>query len=154
MQLLKTTPNWVIEFRAFLMRGNLLDMAVGIIIGLAFGAIVNSLVKDIFNPLIGVVIGGVDFSNVFVAFNGHYYDSLDAAQKAGAPTLNIGLFINSLINFLIIASAAFWIVRAVSRHMPKPEPMVQEPTQTEILLKEIRDRLPRPQPKPPIQYRR
>ena len=140
------TPSWVGEFRGFIARGNVVDMAVGVIIGLAFGAIVNSLVKDIFNPIIGVVIGGMDFSNLFVTLNGHHYDSLDAAQKAGAPTLNIGLFINALINFVIIAFAVFWVVKAISRLVPKPEPVpvikVQEPTRTEVLLKEIRDRLP------------
>src|SRR5271169_3460510 len=101
------TPGWVAEFRAFIMRGNVVDLAVGIIIGVAFSAIVGSLVKDIINPLIGLVIGGVDFSNIFIPLNGQHYASLDAAQKAAAPTINIGLFINAIINFLIISFAIF-----------------------------------------------
>src|SRR6476661_9898703 len=80
-------PSWLTEFRSFIMRGNVVDLAIGIIIGAAFTGIVNSLVKDVINPLIGVVIGGVDFSNVFFALNGEKYPTLDAAQKAGAPTL-------------------------------------------------------------------
>ena len=85
------------------MRGNVVDLAIGIIIiGLAFGAIVSSLVKDILNPIIGLVIGGVDFSNIFVVLNGQHYDTLDAAQKAGAPTLNIGVFIDTIISDCLV----------------------------------------------------
>src|SRR5205807_7872394 len=84
------TPGWIAEFRAFIARGNVVDLAIGIIIGAAFTTVVGSLVKDVINPVIGVVIGGVDFSNVFVALNRQSYPTLDAAQKAGAPTLNIG----------------------------------------------------------------
>jgi len=91
-------PGWVAEFRAFIMR----DLAVGIIIGVAFSAIVGSLVKDILYPIIGLAIGGVDFSNIFIALNGQHYDLLDAAQKAAAPTVNVGVFINTIINFVII----------------------------------------------------
>jgi large conductance mechanosensitive channel protein len=93
------------EFRAFIMRGSVVDLAVGIIIGAAFTGVVGSLVKDVFNPILGLAIGGVDFSNLFVALNGQHYDSLADAQHAGAPTLNFGLFINAIINFLIIAFA-------------------------------------------------
>src|SRR5213593_4403064 len=100
-------PSWVGEFRAFIARGNVVDLAIGIIIGAAFTGVVNSFVKDLINPLIGLAIGGVDFSNVFVALNGQHYPTLDAAQKAGAPTLNLGLFINALINFAIIAFVVF-----------------------------------------------
>jgi len=91
-------PSWLGEFRAFIARGNVVDLAIGIIIGAAFTGVVNSLVKDVINPLIGAAIGGVDFSNVFVALNGQHYPTLDAAQKAGAPTVNVGLLINALIN--------------------------------------------------------
>jgi large conductance mechanosensitive channel len=146
MQLPRTmprAPGWVAEFRAFLMRGNVVDLAVGIIIGVAFGAIVGSLVKDILNPIIGLVIGGVDFSNIFVALNGQHYDTLDAAQKAGAPTLNIGVFINTIINFVIISFAIFWVIKAMSGFMRKEEAPPAGPTQTEALLAEIRDLLVR-----------
>src|SRR3954466_1787013 len=91
-------PSWLSEFRSFIMRGSVVDLAVGIIIGVAFTGVVNSLVKDLFNPVLGLVIGGVDFSNLFVTLNGQHYDSLADAQHAGAPTLNLGLFINAIIN--------------------------------------------------------
>jgi large conductance mechanosensitive channel len=135
------TPGWVAEFRAFIMRGNVVDLAVGIIIGVAFSAIVGSLVKDIINPLIGLVIGGVDFSNIFIPLNGQHYASLDAAQKAAAPTINIGIFINTIINFLIISFAIFWVVKAMSRVVRKEAPPEPGPTKTELLLAEIRDLL-------------
>lgn len=131
---------WVGEFRAFIARGNVVDLAVGIIIGVAFTAIVNSLVKDIFNPLIGMAVGGVDFSNLFVSLNGQHYDSLDAAQKAGAPTVNFGVFINTVINFIIVAFAVFWLVKAVSRLIRKQE-VEASPARSEVLLAEIRDLL-------------
>ena len=134
-------PGWVAEFRAFIMRGNVVDLAVGIIIGVAFSGIVSSLVKDILNPVIGLAIGGVDFSNIFIALNGQHYASLDAAQKAGAPTINVGVFINTIINFVIISFAIFWVVKAVSRLMRKEEPPPPAPTKTEALLTEIRDLL-------------
>ena len=134
-------PGWLGEFRAFIMRGNVVDLAVGIIIGVAFSAIVGSLVKDILNPIIGLAIGGVDFSNIFIPLNGQHYASLDAAQKAGAPTVNIGLFINAIINFLIISFAIFWVVKAMSRLVRKEAPAAAPPTTTEALLAEIRDLL-------------
>ena len=137
-------PSWVGEFRAFIARGNVVDLAIGIIIGAAFTGVVGSLVKDVINPLIGVAIGGIDFSNVFIALNRQSYPTLDAAQKAGAPTLNIGLFINALINFLIIALVVFWIGKAAARlirqeaEAPSAPPA---PTRSEVLLEEIRDEL-------------
>jgi large conductance mechanosensitive channel len=131
----------VAEFRAFIMRGNVVDLAVGIIIGVAFSAIVGSLVKDILNLIIGLVIGGVDFSNIFIPLNGQHYESLDAAQKAAAPATNIGLFINAIINFLIISFAIFWVVKAMSRMVRKEAPPAPGRTQTEVLLAEIRDLL-------------
>ncbi len=145
MQGFPRTPGWVAEFRAFIARGNVVDLAIGIIIGAAFTTVVGSLVKDVINPIIGVVIGGVDFSNIFVALNGQSYPTLDAAQKAGAPTVNIGLFINAIINFVIIAFVVFWVGKAAARLMRKEaaQPTVPpQPTRTEVLLEQIRDRLP------------
>jgi large conductance mechanosensitive channel len=112
------------EFKDFAMRGNVLDMAVGIIIGAAFGQIVNSFVNDVLMPPLGRLIGRVphDFSNFFISLNGQHYDSLAAAKQAGAPTLNYGFFINTVINFLIVAFAVFLLVRAVNRWVHKPAP--------------------------------
>jgi large conductance mechanosensitive channel len=115
------------EFRQFAARGNVLDLAVGVIIGAAFGKIVTSLVTDVVMPPIGLVIGRVDFKNLYFALNGQSYASLAEAQKAGAPTINYGIFLNSIIEFLIIAFVVFLIVRQVNRWMPvtalaKPEP--------------------------------
>jgi large conductance mechanosensitive channel len=135
---LPKAPGWVGEFRAFIARGNVVDLAVGIIIGVAFTAIVNSLVKDIFNPLLGMAIGGIDFSNIFYALNGQHYDSLTDAQKAGAPTVNIGVFINTVINFIIVALAVFWLVKVISRVIHR-EKAAAAPARSEILLEEIRD---------------
>jgi len=95
-------PSWLTEFRGFIMRGSVVDLAVGIIIGAAFTGVVNSLVKDVINPLLGLIVGGIDFSNVFLTLNGQHYATLADAQHAGAPTLNLGLFINAIINFVII----------------------------------------------------
>lgn len=107
------------EFRKFIMRGNVIDLAVGIIIGAAFTAIVNSLVNDVIMPPIGLILGGVDFSNIFVLLREGAtpgpYATLKAAQDAGAVTLNVGLFVNQVINFLIVAFVIFLIVRAVNR---------------------------------------
>ncbi len=138
---LPKAPGWVAEFRTFIMRGNVVDLAVGIIIGVAFSAIVGSLVKDILTPLIGLVVGGVDFSNVFIPLNGQHYPTLAAAQAAGAPTVNIGVFVNAVINFLIVSFAIFWVVKAMSRLSRKqPEPATVQ-TPSEVLLAEIRDLL-------------
>jgi large conductance mechanosensitive channel len=130
-------PNWVTEFRAFIMRGSVVDLAVGIIIGAAFTGVVNSLVKDVFNPVLGLALGGVDFSNLFVPLNGQHYDSLADAQHAGAATLNIGLFINSIINFLIVGFAIFWVVKALTRLHIRED--AKTGPKTEELLVEIRD---------------
>jgi large conductance mechanosensitive channel len=104
------------EFREFAMKGNVVDLAVGVVIGTAFGKIVDSLVKDIIMPPIGKLLGGVDFSNLFVVLGGGGpFPSLKAAQDAGAATLNYGVFINAIINFLIIAFALFMVVKAMNR---------------------------------------
>lgn len=109
------------EFRKFIMRGNVLDLAIGIIIGAAFTSIVNSLVNDVIMPPIGLILGGIDFSNIFVPLKDGSpagpYATLKAAQDAGAVTLNVGLFVNALINFLIIAFVVFLVVRAFNRMM-------------------------------------
>src|SRR6185369_2767053 len=108
-------PGWLGDFKAFIMRGNVVDLAVGIVIGAAFTAIVSSLVKDVFTPVIGLLAGGIDFSNIFVTLKGPTEATLEAAQKAGAVTLNVGLFLNAVIQFLIVAFAVFWLVRVIGR---------------------------------------
>ena len=132
------------EFKEFALRGNMVDMAVGIIIGAAFSTIVRSLVDDIIMPPMGVVTGGVDFSNMFVALNGQHYDSLGQAKQAGAPTLNFGVFINNLISFLIVAFVLFMVVKAMNqlRRKQEEEPATEPPPSREVqLLEEIRDAL-------------
>jgi large conductance mechanosensitive channel len=103
------------EFRDFAARGNVVDLAVGVIIGAAFGKVVSSLVTDVIMPPIGMALGRVDFSNLYVALNGAAYASLDEAKKAGAPTINYGLFLNTCLEFLIVAFAVFLIVKQVNR---------------------------------------
>ena len=108
------------EFKKFIMRGNVLDLAIGVIIGAAFGKIVPSLVNDILMPVVGLGLGKLDFSNFFVSLNGQHYDTLADAKKAAAPTLNYGLFINTMIEFLIVALVIFLIVKQVNRLFPPP----------------------------------
>ena len=134
-------PGWIAEFKAFIMRGNVVDLAVGIIIGAAFTSIVSSLVKDIFTPIIGLLVGGIDFTNIFVTIKGPTEQTLDAAQKAGAITLNVGLFLNAIIQFAIVAFAIFWVVKALSRFQRKEEAAPTVPPRSELLLAEIRDAL-------------
>jgi large conductance mechanosensitive channel len=133
------------EFKTFAMRGNAIDLAVGVVVGAAFTGIVNSLVKDIINPPLGVLIGGIDFSNFFVVLRGdRALTTLKAAQDAGAVTINYGLFINALINFLIVAFALFLVVRSINRlTTPPPPSKVDAPPPPEDiqLLREIRDAL-------------
>jgi len=132
------------EFREFAMRGNVVDLAVGIILGAAFTTIVNSLVNDIIMPPIGLLLGGIDFSNFFVTLKGGPYPTLDAAKAAGAATVNYGLFINAVIRFVIVAFAVFILVKQINRLKreepaePAPPP---EPSRQEVLLAEIRDLL-------------
>ncbi|MDQ3211067.1 MAG: large conductance mechanosensitive channel protein MscL [Acidobacteriota bacterium] len=111
------------EFREFAARGNVLDLAVGVIIGAAFGRIISSFVTDIVMPPIGMAIGGLDFSNLFVALNGVSYPSLAAAQAAGAPTINYGRFGNTVLEFVVVALVIFLFVRQINR-MKTPEPAV------------------------------
>jgi large conductance mechanosensitive channel len=110
------------EFKTFILRGNVLDLAIGVIIGGAFGKIVASLVADILNPIIGLALGKVDFANLFIALNGQEYATIADAKKAGAPTLNYGLFINTVIEFVIVAFVIFLVVKQVNRFTAKPAP--------------------------------
>ncbi|MHB8994928.1 MAG: large-conductance mechanosensitive channel protein MscL [Armatimonadota bacterium] len=103
------------EFKEFAMKGNMVDLAVGLIIGAAFGRVVTSLVEDILMPPIGMLMGGVDFSNLYANLSGTAYPSLAAAKAAGAPTINYGLFINSLIAFIVVAFAVFLVVKGINR---------------------------------------
>ena len=107
-------------FKTFIMRGNVVDLAVGVIIGAAFGGVVTSLVNDVVMPPIGRLLGGVDFKDFFVSLSGQSFPTLAAAKAAGAPTLNYGLFLNTVINFLIVAFAVFLLVQQVNRLFPKP----------------------------------
>jgi large conductance mechanosensitive channel len=110
------------EFKEFAMRGNVIDLAVGVIIGAAFGKIVSSFVDDIIMPPIGHLLGHVNFSDFFISLNGTHYETLADAKKAAAPTINYGLFINTVINFLIVAFCVFILVQQVNRWTKKPEP--------------------------------
>ncbi|MEM6727483.1 MAG: large conductance mechanosensitive channel protein MscL [Pseudomonadota bacterium] len=131
------------EFRDFIAKGNVMDLAVGIIIGAAFTAIVSSLVGDLINPIIGLIIGGIDFTAWFYALDGNEYASLAAAQEAGVGVFAIGSFIQAIINFLIIAFVVFMLVKSVNRLKKKEEEKPAEPKgPTEVeLLTEIRDAL-------------
>ncbi|MBM3544823.1 MAG: large conductance mechanosensitive channel protein MscL [Alphaproteobacteria bacterium] len=128
------------EFKEFALRGNVVDMAVGIIIGAAFSTIVRSLVDDIIMPPIGVVTGGVDFSNLFITLSGASYDSLAAAKQAGAPTVNVGVFINNLISFIIVAVVLFMVIKAMNQLRRKQDEADTPPPSREVqVLEEIRD---------------
>lgn len=132
------------EFREFAMRGNVVDMAVGIVIGGAFGTIVQSFVNDILMPPIGLAMGGVDFKDVFVTLKGPAAATVEQAQEAGAVTLNIGLFVNAIISFLIIAFALFLVIQAMNRLRRKQDEEPEKappPPRQEMLLEEIRDLL-------------
>ena len=119
------------EFKTFIMRGNVLDLAVGIVIGGAFGTVVTSFVNDVLMPPIGRLLGRVDFANLFVNLSGQAYPTVAAAKAAGAPTLNYGLFLNAVISFLIVAFAVFLIVKQVNRLAVKPAPPAPAPATKE-----------------------
>ncbi|QEY24153.1 large conductance mechanosensitive channel protein MscL [Neisseria animalis] len=138
------------EFKEFIMRGNVVDLAVGMVVGTAFSAIVKSLVDDVIMPPIGMLLGGVDFSNLFLTLKEGAnmpeggYATLAAAQEAGAVTINLGLFINSIISFLIVAAAIFCVVKALNSMKKKAEEEAEapeEPSEEVLLLREIRDSL-------------
>lgn len=137
------------EFKKFIMRGNVLDMAVGIVIGAAFGTIVKSLVEDLIMPPVGLLMGGIDFTNIYTVIkegaSAAPYATLEAAKEAGAITVNWGLFLNTIISFLIVAFAIFMVVRGVNKMqeaaMKAEEEEESEPPVQEVLLGEIRDLL-------------
>ena len=130
------------EFKEFAMRGNVLDMAIGIVLGGAFGQIVTSMVKDVVMPPIGLVLGKADFSSLFLNISGTEYATLKAAQEAGAATINYGIFLNTIINFLIVAFVIFLLVKQVNRFKREaPAPPPPGPSREEQLLAEIRDLL-------------
>ena len=139
--------SFIQDFKGFIMRGNVLDMAVGIIIGAAFTSIVSSLVDDVLMPVIGLMLQGIDFSNLFINLKdplNNAFATIKDAKAAGVATLNYGLFINAVIKFLIVAFAVFTLVRNLNRFIKKPEaaPAAPAPTPEDIvLLREIRDAL-------------
>jgi large conductance mechanosensitive channel len=132
------------EFKEFALRGNVVDLAIGIVIGVAFGAIVNSLVNDVIMPPIGLIMGNIDFSNLFINLSGQEYPSLTAAREAGAPVIAYGAFINAVINFIIVAFVIFLVVKGMNRLRRKQEAAPEAtpvPPRQETLLEEIRDLL-------------
>ncbi len=136
------------EFKEFVQRGNVMDMAIGVVIGSAFGAIVTSIVNDIIMPLVSLLTGGVDFTNWFVALDGNKYETLEAAQTAGAATLNYGNLISVVINFIIVAFCIFLVVKAINKlkDLKKKEEVAKEeesPVKSDevLLLEDIRDLL-------------
>ena len=131
------------EFREFISKGNVMDLAVGIIIGVAFTAIVNSLVGDLINPIIGLILGGINFSDMFIDLSGTHPATMTAARESGAAVFAYGSFITAVINFLIIAWVVFMLVKTMNRLMPKKAvlaPAPVGPTELEVLL-QIRDEL-------------
>ena len=145
-------PAWVTEFKGFLMRGNVIDLAVGIVIGAAFTAIVTSMVEDLLNPIIGLLLGGIDFSNLFVVITGERRPSLEATRQGGAAVLALGKFVNAIIKFVIVGFAVFWLVKVLTRFKAKEADKAETPeappapTPTEALLTEIRDELRKGRP--------
>ena len=135
-------PAWLREFKAFLMRGSVVDLAVGLVIGAAFTTIVTSLVEDLINPLIGLAIGGVDFSNIFVVLKGERQASLEATRQGGAAVLAIGKFLNTIIKFVIVSFAIFWVVKLLARlRLDRLGAAEKVTPPAEVLLAEIRDEL-------------
>ncbi len=136
--------SFIQEFKQFAMRGNVVDLAVAVVIGGAFGKIVDSLVKDVVMPPIGALLGGVDFKHLYIDLSGAGHQTLEAAEKAGAPLIKYGAFINSLVDFLIIALAIFVAVKAINtlkRKEDAPPPAPAAPPEDILLLREIRDSL-------------
>jgi large conductance mechanosensitive channel len=129
------------EFKEFIARGNVFDMAVGIVMGAAFTAIVNSAVADLVMPIVGVLTSGVDFGDKFIALNGEAYATLAAAKEAGAPVLTYGVFVNAVINFLIVAFVIFMLIKQVNRLKKKEAEAPSTPPAEVVLLTEIRDLL-------------
>ena len=143
---LEKSKGFVKEFGEFIKKGNVVDMAVGVVIGGAFGAIVTSLVNDIIMPLVSLITGGINFSDWFVALDGNTYQTLEAAKEAGAATLNYGNLISVVLNFLIVAFCIFLVVKAINKMKRKKEEPAKEeepPKKSDevVLLEEIRDLL-------------
>lgn len=134
-------PAWVEEFRAFIMRGNVIDLAVGVVIGAAFTTIVSSMVEDLINPVLGILLGGIDFSNLFIVITGQRMPSLEATRQGGASVLAVGKFINAIIKFVIVALAIFWMLKVLAKLRMHQKADPPPPTPTESLLTEIRDEL-------------
>ncbi len=138
-------PAWISEFKAFLLRGSVVDLAVGLVVGAAFTAIVSSAVEDLLNPIIGLLTGGVDFSNQFSVLAGDRKETLALTRQGGAAVLAWGNFINAIIKFVIVSFAVFWVVKALSRlklkELGKAATVPAGPTPSEKLLAEIRDEL-------------
>ena len=134
----------VSEFKAFIARGNVLDLAVAVIIAAAFGKIVTALVDGIIMPIVGMAMGGVDFSQLFFALDGNDYANLAAAQEAAAPVITYGAFIQTIIDFLRIAFVIFMIIKAYNRMIKKEEAAPAAPAEEILLLREIRNSLKRP----------
>lgn len=131
------------EFKKFAMRGNVIDLAVGVVIGAAFTGIVNSVVADVIMPPIGYAMGGIDFSNFFLTLKGGEFATLADAKKAGAVTINYGVFVNALFNFLVVAAALFMLIRIINK-LQAPAPGSADappPPEDVLLLREIRDSL-------------
>ncbi|HWA91308.1 MAG TPA: large conductance mechanosensitive channel protein MscL [Rhizomicrobium sp.] len=130
------------EFKNFAMRGSVVDLAVGVVIGAAFTAIVNSLVKDVLTPPLGWITGGIDFANFFIVLKGGSFATLADAQKAGAITINYGVFLNAVLSFVIVAFMLFLLVRQINKLVSRPgEPPPAAPPEDVVLLREIRDLL-------------
>lgn len=133
--------SFIKEFKEFAIKGNMIDLAVGVIIGTAFGKVVTSLVSDILMPPLGLILNKVNFSELYWNLSSTEYATLEAAQKAGAPTLNYGLFLTNIISFAITAFAVFIFIKQLNRFRPKEAPKPTEPPKQELLLAEIRDLL-------------
>ncbi len=137
--------SFISEFKEFAVKGNVIDMAVGVVIGTAFGKIVDSFVNDVIMPAVGKLVGGVDFSNLFINLGDGSFETLAAAEAAGAPIIKYGVFINTSINFLIIAMAIFIAIKGINKlKRPEAEPAAPEQVPEDIqLLRQIRDSLKR-----------
>ena len=143
-------PQWLKDFKAFLMRGNVIDLAVGVVIGAAFTAVVSSLVEDLINPAIGLLVGGIDFSNLFVVLTGERQATLEATRQGGAAVIAVGRFLNAVIKFVIVGFAVFWLVRILMRIGLEAEKKKAGPPAQEVLLTEIRDELRKQTDKLPV----
>ncbi len=132
------------EFKDFAMRGNVVDLAVGVVIGGAFGKIVDSMVKDVIMPVVGKILGGVDFKQLYINLGDQAYETLDAAEKAGAPLIKYGAFINTIVDFVIVAFVIFMVIKAMNKMKREAPAAPAEPPATPedvLLLREIRDSL-------------